>query len=106
MFVGVDGREFLPLGAEGIDEVRNEIFVSGTFFEGSFFVFYNDFVIGDFDDFFAGNEEFGVDDAFHDGAPYDDLLDEKIIGIDGKIDNLSKLAAFLGFDFEGEEVEV
>ena len=96
----------MALGAEGVDEVGNEIFVGGTFFESFFFVFYNDFVVGDFDDFFARDEEFGVYDTFHDGTFDDDLLDEKIIGIDGEINNLAEFAAFFGFNFEGEEVEI
>ena len=96
----------MSLGTEGVDEVGDEIFISGTFFESFFFVFYDDFVIGDFDDFFAGDEKFRVHDTFHNGAPYDDLLDEKIIGVNGKIDNLSEFAAFFGFDFEREEVKI
>ena len=96
----------MSLGAERIDEVGDEIFVGGTFFEGFFFVFYNDFIVGDFDDFFAGDEKFRVHDTFHNGALDDDLLDEKIIRIDGEINNLAEFAAFFGFDFEGEEVKI
>lgn len=96
----------MSLGAEGVDEVGDEIFISGTFLESFFFVFYDDFVIGDFDDFFAGDEKFGVHDAFHNWAPYDDLLDEEIIRIDGEINNLAELATFFGFDFERKKIEI
>ena len=96
----------MSLSTERINEVGDEIFVGSTFLESFFFVFYNDFVVGDLDDFFAGDKKFGVHNAFHDGAPNEDLLDEKIIRVNGEIDDLTKFAAFFGFDFEGEEVEI
>ena len=57
----------------------------GAFLEGFFFVFDDDFVIGDFDDFVSGDGEFGVNDGFDRGAFDDDLLDGEVVGSDGKI---------------------
>ena len=47
--------------AEWIDEIGDEIFFFGLFLEDFFFIFNDDFVIGNFDDFFAVNGEFWVD---------------------------------------------
>ena len=71
---------------ERIDEVRNEIFVFGAIFEDFFFVSNNNFVIGDFNDFFARNSEIGVNESFHSGAMNDNLLDDEIFGCDGEVD--------------------
>lgn len=75
MIVDVDRRELLALSAERIDEVWNEVFFGGAGFEDFFFVFDDYFIIGDFDDFFARDEKFGVHNTFDDGAFDDDLLD-------------------------------
>ena len=75
-------------------------------FDGFFFVSYNDFVVGNFDDFFSWNGEFRVNEAFHNGAFYDDLLNEEIVGICGEINDLAKFGTFFGFNFEGEEIEI
>ena len=39
--------------AEGVNEVGNEVFFGGFLFESFFFVFDDDFVVGDFDDCFS-----------------------------------------------------
>ena len=44
-----------------IDEVGYKIFFFSTFFKSLLFVFDDDFVVGDFDDFLARNGEFGID---------------------------------------------
>ena len=75
MVVSVGGRKFLTLSTEGIDEVWNKIFFGGAGFENFFFVFYDNFVVGNFDDFFARDEQLGIHEAFHNGALDDDLLD-------------------------------
>ena len=36
----------------------------------------------------------------------DDLLNSKIIGSDGKIGDVTKLAAFFGFNFKAGKVEI
>lgn len=96
----------MTLSAKGINEVWNEIFLFGTFFQGFLFVFDDDFVVGNFNDFFARDSEFGVDESFDERAFDDDLLDLEIVGIDGEIDKLTEFGAFFGFDFEGEEIEI
>ena len=78
----------------------------GAFFEGGFFVFDDDFVVGDFDDFFARDKKLSVEDALDEGAFDDDLLDKEIIGVDGVIDDLTEFAAFFSFDFESEKIEI
>ena len=96
----------MALSAEGVDEIWNEIFFGGTGLEDFFFVFDDDFVIGDFDDFFARDDEFGIHDAFHDGTFDDDLLDQEAIGIDSVVDDLTEFGTFLGLNFEREEIEI
>ena len=46
--------------AEGVDEIGDKIFFFGTGFQSFFFVFDDDFVVGDFDDFAAGDGKLGV----------------------------------------------
>ena len=45
---------------EGIDKIRDKIFFHSALFDGLFFIFYNDFVIGDFDDFGARDSKLGI----------------------------------------------
>lgn len=92
--------------AERIDEIGDEIFFFGASFEDFLFVFDDDFVVGDFDDFLTRNDELGVDDALDDGTFDDDLSDEEVVGINGKVNDLAEFGAFFGLDFEGEEVEI
>ena len=70
---------------ERIDEIRDEIFFFGFFLEDFFFVFDDDFVVGDFDDFSAVDGEFGVDKTFDGGALDDELLNGEIVWSDGII---------------------
>ena len=44
--------------AERIDEVGDKIFFGGAGLDDLFLVFYDDFVVVDFDDFGAGDGEF------------------------------------------------
>ena len=62
-----------------IDEVGNEIFFFGFFLEDFFFVFDDDFIVGDFDDFPAVDGEFGVDKTFDSRAFDDKLLNDEIV---------------------------
>ena len=91
---------------ERIDEIRDETFFGSFFFDGFLFVFNDDFVVGDFDDFASRDDELGVDKRLEGGAFDNELFDEKIFGGDGKISDAAELGAFFGFDFEGEKVEV
>ena len=51
------------MSTERIDEVGDEVLFGRASFDGFFFVFYDDFVVGDFNDFAAMNDEFGVNEA-------------------------------------------
>ena len=64
----------MTLSAERIDEIRDEIFFASAGFEDFFLVFYDNLVVGDFNDFFARDDEFGVDEAFDERTFHDDLL--------------------------------
>ncbi len=90
----------LGSGAEGVDEVGDEIFLHGTSFDGFFFVLYDDFVVGDFDDFSPWDDELGVEEAFDEGALDDELFNGEIIVRDGEVDDFAELAALFSFDFE------
>ena len=70
---------------ERIDEVWNKIFVFGLFANGFFFVFDDDLVVCNFDNFFARNGELGVGEAFEERAPNDNLLESEIFASDGKV---------------------
>lgn len=50
--------------AERIDEIRDEIFLFGAGADGLFFVFYDDFVVGEFNNLGARDGELGVEEAF------------------------------------------
>ncbi len=78
-----------PGFAEGIDKIRYEVFFHGTFSYDFFFVFDDDFVVGDFDNFGTGDGELGVKETFDGGALDDDLLDTEIILGDGEIGNFA-----------------
>lgn len=94
------------MSPERIDEIRNEIFVGGFFLDDFLLVFHDDFVVGDFDDFFSWNGEFGVGEAFNKWALYDNLLDSEIFAGDSKVDDFAEMRAFFGFNFEADEVEI
>lgn len=104
--VGVGGGEFLFGFTKWIDEIRNKVFVLGAFFESGFFVFNDDFVVGDLDDFAARNGEFGVDEAFQCWAFNNYLLNGEIVTVNSVIRDLAELTTFLGLDFETDEAEV
>lgn len=72
------------LSAEGVDEIWNEILFFGATFEDLFFVFDDDFVVCDFDNFSTRDGELGVDESLKWGAFNDDLLDSEIIRVDSK----------------------
>ena len=76
--------------AEGIDEIGDKIFFFGTGFQSFLFVFDDDFVVGDFDDFTTRDSKLGVEETLESGTLDDDLLDEKVVGIDGEIDDGTK----------------
>ena len=105
-FFGFGGGEALLGFAEGVDEIGNKIFFFGAGFDNLFFVPDDNFVVGNFDDFGFGNGEFGVDKGFDGGTFDDNLLNEKFVWVDGEVDNAAELAAFFGFDFETDGVEI
>ena len=72
------------LSAEGVDEIWDEILFFGATFEDFLFVFNDDFVVCDFDDFSTRDGELGIDEGFKRGALNDDLFNGKIIGINGE----------------------
>ena len=92
--------------AEGVDEIGDKIFFFGTGFQSFLFVFDDDFVIGDFDDFAARNGKLRVEEALEGRAFNDDLLDEKVVGIDGEIGDGAEFGTLFGLDFKGEEVAI
>ena len=85
---------------ERINEIWNKFGGFSLFQDGFFFVFDDDFIIGDFDNFAARNGELGVEEAFNERAFDNDLLDGKIVRSDGEVDDFSELGAFFGFDFK------
>lgn len=92
--------------AEGIDEIGDKIFFLGAGFQSLLFVFDDDFVVGDFYDFATGDGKLGVEEALEGRAFNDDLLNEKVVGIDGEIGDGAEFGTFFGFDFKGEEIEI
>ena len=94
------------LFAERIDKIGDKIFFFGTGFQDFFLVFYNDFIVGDFDDFFARDGELGVQKSFDGGAFDDDLLDGEVVVGYGVVRNFAKFGAFFGVDFEIDEIEL
>lgn len=92
--------------AEGVDEIGDKIFLLGAGFQSFLFVFDDDFVVGDFDDFAAGDGELGVEEALEGRAFNDDLLDEKVVGIDGEIGDGAEFGALFSLNFKREEVEI
>lgn len=69
------------LAAKWVDEIRDEIFFFGAFLENFFLVFDDDFIVGDFDNFFTGDGELRVEERFECWALDDDLLDDKAIRV-------------------------
>ena len=61
-----------------INKVWNKVFF-GAGADSFFLVFDDNFVVGDFDNFGAGNDELGVEEAFSDGAFDNKLLDAEIV---------------------------
>ena len=75
--------------SERIDEIWDKIFFCGALSYYFFFVSYDDFVVGNFDNFGAGYGEFGVKETFDGGALDDDLLDTEIVLGDSEIGNFA-----------------
>lgn len=96
----------MTLRAKWIDEVWYEIFLTGAGFESFFFVFNYYFVVGNFDNFLTRNGKFWIDEAFDEWTFDDDLLNKKIIGIDGEIDKLTKFGTFFGFYGKSSEIKI
>lgn len=92
--------------AKRIDEVRDKIFVFGAGADGLFVIFDDDFVVGDLDNFGAGNSELGVHEGFDEWAVDDELLNAEIIICDGKIYDFAKFRAFFGLDFEADQRKI
>lgn len=64
---------------EWIDEIGDKVFFLGAGFEGLFFIFDDDFVVGNFENLLTGDDEFWVDEAFDKGASDDNLPDGEIV---------------------------
>lgn len=96
----------MALRTEWIDEVGNEIFLTGAGFECFFFILDDDFVVGHFNYFLTRNSKLGIDEAFDEWTFDDDLLNEEIISVDGKIDELAEFGTFLGLYGQGGEIEI
>ena len=94
------------VGAERIDKIGDKIFFGGASTDGFFFVFNDDFVVGNFNDFMAMNGKLWVEKTFNCWAFDDDLLNGKIFGSDGEINNFTKFGTFFSFDFKTDEVEI
>lgn len=91
---------------ERIDEVRDEIFLGGALFDGAGFIFDDDFVVGDFDDFVTRDGETRFGKGLKEGAIDDELLDHEAIGVESEVVDFAKAGAFFGDDFLAGESEV
>ena len=98
--------EILFLIPEGIDKIRDEIFVCCFFLNDFFFVFDNDFIVSNFDNFFSGNGKLGIGKTFDEWAFNNDLLYDKIFCCNSKISYVAELGTFFGFDFEANRVKI
>lgn len=92
--------------AEWIDEIRNKVFFGSFFADDVFFVFYDDFVIGDFNDFATGDGKLGVREAFDERATDDNLLNAEIVASGSEINDATKLGAFLSLNFHTDKAEI
>ena len=66
------------LFAEGINKVGDKFFFDGFMAKFLFFVFDDDFGVGDFGDLSVENDEFWVNDGFDGGALDDKLVNLKV----------------------------
>lgn len=76
------------------------------FFDFFFLVSYDDFVVGDFDEIFAGDDKLGLKKGFDWGAFDENLLDGESISGDTEANDFAEFGAFFGFDFEPGEAEI
>ena len=97
LFVSFDLGEILS--TKWIDEIWDEIFLFGALFEDFFLVFDDDFIVGNFDNFFARDGKLWVEERFECWALDDDLLDNKAIRVYGKARNLTEFGVLFGFNF-------
>ena len=94
------------LSSERIDEVRDEIFLGGASFDGLGFVFDDDFVIGNFNNFVAGNGEARFGKVPEKGAINNELLDHETVRIECKVVDFAEARTLFGDDFLAGESEV
>lgn len=92
--------------AERVNKIWDKIFFTGTSFNDIFFVFDNDFMVGNFDNFIAGDGKFGIRKAFYERALNDNLLNAEIIGRSGKIKDVTEFGAFFGLNFKANKAEI
>jgi len=76
--------------AKWVYEIGDEIFFGGAGFEGLFFVFDDDLVVGDFDNLLTRNDQGGVIETFDKRAFDDDLADGIIVGRNGEVEDVSE----------------
>ncbi len=88
-----------------INKVWNEIFFFGAGANDFFLIFYDDFVVGDFDDFGARNGELRVKKTFESWTLDDKLLDGKVVIGNCEVNDMSEFRAFFGFNLEVNERE-
>lgn len=94
------------LSSEGIDEVGDEIFFGGALSDGVGFVFDDDFVVGDLDDFVARDSEAGFGEVFDEWAINDELLNHETIGVESEVVDFAEARALFGDDFLAGEGKV
>ncbi len=70
---------------KGINKIGNKIFFGGASLEDFLFVFDDNFIVSDFDDFFTRDGEFGIGERFEGGAFDNNLLNDKIISGHGEV---------------------
>ena len=85
--------------AKWINEIWGKFWFGGGFLDGFLFIFDDDGVVIDFDDFTAVDDKFGVKERFEDRVLNDELLNGESVGIDGKTGNFAKFGAFFGFNW-------
>lgn len=105
-FLNVGGGKAGLFFAKRINEIRDEIFFFGTSSDYFFFVFDDDFVVGYFNNFFSGYDEFWVNKGFDWRAFDDKLLYHIIFDSESIIFDFTKFAAFFSFNFESDKMEV
>ena len=94
------------LSSERIDKVGDEIFLGGASFDGLGFVFDDDFVIGNLNNFVAGNGEARFGKVPEKGAINNELLDHETVRIKCKVVDFAKARTLFGDYFFARKCEI